>query len=535
MYESETIDRADVDRWNKGFKSLRLLYNSPRPNTEIRELSKLFGVKPETAKGLLEGKSNLLPASVVGFRREDFPDKSSGLMRLYAGLLSVEPLSRKDTIPDGMPRVFKSLATSYETAVYFAEGLERDPESVIGFPKHVRENWIEYSITPVGEGYLITIVWLYYPKDSDTAKGILAKDRKANAERIEKARKKKGFKASDYKAFAEHIHAAGYFANGYCIPETGVILAEKSPFVDSYVRMALELSELTGGTWYQNGDRLVWTFSRSSVAIHTVDTYAEVIRARETAKAILGRESEKKTVSSLARELLEWIDPEPETPNRELVKTNISGGKQYLYCSPKVISDAKHIDITSAYYTTLSRFPTEKPTGERDGKIIWKKPDESTERFRQAVSAIAPDKILRNALVGTMSRGMSGKMRVFVGGRSKEVNTGMSPWADTGTLVWRTMNEVMRDARKETNAALSIVDCLICDSDATPKTWERYNLPYKTVSRGEADIHSVVSFRVGNRATIPYTRQWNETHAIEEEETGINKVAPSVLGTKFAV
>lgn len=296
----------------------------------------------------------------------------------------------------------------------------------------------------------------------------------------------------------------------------GVWAASLGPIPDGWGRVARAASMLTGGHWFYRDGGLTWQEGSRTAVVMPHIIVPDVMHSRQTVEAYTGQAA-RWTVPALARQSLRWVRPDAApNPDIHLWSYLVELGRWgYTMCRPTdTLQQGVHIDARSYYYELACRALTPEPITEMNRPVRWRGQGASAQgRYRDMLAAVRADKKLRNTIVGCMAGG--GQVRTcYHRGEVSPINVPYTDWAVLGWLIARSGWEMCREAAEESNAVLSLTDCVIT-TDRMPQVWAKHGIPTEIKSRGDVEVYSPHSHRVGPRETVPYQRgdreRWQRT------------------------
>lgn len=274
--------------------------------------------------------------------------------------------------------------------------------------------------------------------------------------------------------------------------------------VDSvHPRLGRELSKRLGGSFFSGRGYLSWSYGSRAITILDRSSWVRVESARHIVETITG-EVPGFTIGQLARALVEWIGPAVSTSS-VAARRSLEECWRFYMCKPCKLEQASMYDLESCFYTLLSRVKTVRPVFTKKD-LLWV--DEATpgeeSRFRRVVEAVAFHKELRNALVGAMIGGATG--RFYSKGEPHDFKAKKGPRAELGAAVVRTAYELCQLQAKVAGAVYANTDSIIVEGCEEPLIWSAAQLPYRLLARGPGDVQAIGKYQVGTQGQ-PYFKR----------------------------
>lgn len=257
-----------------------------------------------------------------------------------------------------------------------------------------------------------------------------------------------------------------------------------------------------GCTWLQ-GSRRVW-FTERSVLPSIVDAVDSVRSFGLDCGWSIG---------SAARALLKYVG-KGYPASRHHHPFAIGAGRNYVDCRPGVYPRMAMHDAKAYYYTLLRGLPSWQPIVGSSGRIIFcKAGGDETSRRDEVLEFVKDRKPLRNSLVGCMT-GRGDGASYFCRGELCELRGQLGPFRSAGLLVVRLGWELTRQAAREVDSVLSLVDCVTEPHGEVPPVWDRCGIQTGVKAFGVAEICNPVVFRVGEHDTALFRRgsRFKESH-----------------------
>lgn len=257
-----------------------------------------------------------------------------------------------------------------------------------------------------------------------------------------------------------------------------------------------------GCTWLL-GSRRAWFVERSSLP--AIMDSVEAVRG-------LGLDCGW-SIGSAARALLKYIGKGTSSSrHRHPFMRDVT--RNYIDCRPGVYPRMVMHDAKAYYYTLLRGLPSWYPRIGSSGRLIFcKSRTDETTRRNEIVEFVKDRKPLRNSLVGCMTGRAAGTC-YFCRGEQKEFAGQLGPFRDAGLLVVRLGWELTRQAAREVDSVLSLVDCVTEPWGEIPPVWDRCGIQTGTKGFGVAEICNPIVFRVGEHDTTLFRRgsRFKEEH-----------------------
>lgn len=245
----------------------------------------------------------------------------------------------------------------------------------------------------------------------------------------------------------------------------------------------------------------------------------DIGRAQDTCAGLGIRSDTHWSIGRMARDLLTYVcDPDTCPIRSEHLGQGIELG--YHCCKPGAYPDSLLLDVSAYYYSLLCRAPSLRVVCGRRGSVVWgPMSDGERGRFRDVLALVAPDKILRNSLVGC-AMGATGKRLVYM--RDKQTREVVKrrmtlpggPFRGLGLLILRSGYEITAAEALCSDATYSTIDSVVTQSTLSGRVWERFGLEVSVKASGDADIIRRGCWAVGPLKTEPYTSGYRGTVAV---------------------
>lgn len=310
------------------------------------------------------------------------------------------------------------------------------------------------------------------------------------------------------------------------------------PTGEGWGDLALMLSLNLPGQFWVGSNSICWVNGAHSLYLAPEERLQSILDARAICAQVTGMSLEQAPCSAagVARKLLAWCGIRQMTA-RALDSIGAQDSWSYQYCDPVDLPFAYLHDITSCYYELLRRAPSPKVILVK-GKLYWCPIDaEERRRWDTILKASAPHKGVRNSFIGQMyasgdglfyAKGKPNKNNAqdidllraedgvtlyqtgthldekFERTRPEERQQKPGPLRPLACLVVRSAYELCAIAREETEGFYANTDCVITKSERPPAIWNKYGLKVALKGAGEAHIHAIGYYRVGEKETKPY-------------------------------
>jgi hypothetical protein len=280
---------------------------------------------------------------------------------------------------------------------------------------------------------------------------------------------------------------------------------ERPVKIHAWNALAFAMSQISPGQFWPRDHGITWVCGRQVTYWLASDRVDSVLSARATA-AELGAEPSGWSLGSVARTVLEWVDCPQKGGGGIVPLLSQSRSVGYYDCKPGWYPSATLIDVQSCYFALWERLPSLRVSYHNAGLQWHKMSEEERGRHRDACVCVAPNKLLRNAVVGAAVGGATGKeYKCWSGGRKLTMGLGEGSNAAAAALVVRTGYELCYRAAVESDSVMSSVDCILTERiPPAVSSWSRVGLRSRIVANGESDVIRCGVYRCGQKYTQPY-------------------------------
>lgn len=234
-----------------------------------------------------------------------------------------------------------------------------------------------------------------------------------------------------------------------------------------------------------------------------------ILRGREIAQTLTGRENVGWTYSRMARECTEWLNA-PRA--HSTIPAGFLPNWHYQKCVPCTPSYPKMFDLRGAYWQFLCMLPS--PVVTIDNGVFhpcWISP-KLADRWYKLRTALAKHKEIRLAFVGVNASGWDGKVQQKVNRFSKGNSiSGGRLQSDIQTaciVAVRSTYEVTAEQSDRVRSVYSNADCVVTENGKTPELWAELGLRFRIKAEhvdGETDdIHNITAYKIGSVETLCY-------------------------------
>lgn len=273
----------------------------------------------------------------------------------------------------------------------------------------------------------------------------------------------------------------------------------------SWNTVARELSERLGGMFHVQHNGVRWQMGRLNFYIVQHEGREELDRVRQLVRNFTGLEAGY-SYGSCASKLLSWslikCKPRPSTLDAfrdERIGFRMHTAGQYSF--------GAHYDAKACYFQLIKRLESPRLSVDKRGRIEFHPllADEN-QKWREVISLVEGEKLLRNSMWGTML-GSSTKKFYFFQGEEKLGGAYLgSHWA-AASLVGRTAYELTRQVAIETEAVYAHTDGVIVSRETKPELWDKYGIEYRLDAYGDTHILHTWNWKCGDKCTKHYDRR----------------------------
>lgn len=554
MYDYEEYDNAIRKQQNSNVRAYYPLLESTRGNTkELSELARIFGLDTSKIKrtgggsnvlqvvrrwftDAIGGQRPLLDTSYTG--RSLLMEDGARMRKVIAAQGLTEAGIERETSEEGQTYIHEEHNDTLTECIEYCQDLINMNETGEGLQgqrflrfrpdddRSERTQLAEWVRLTIGAGtrskWMVSVHWVVISSSAmmalidqaDNRNIVPAKQRKAPTKQNRQvAQAMMGITAESFEAtgntatpenVVKHLEYWRWLENVEQVAP-GVYAADLGEWPDGWAQVARAGSKLTTGHWWHRATGVTWRNGTNSTIIIPHDALRTAEAIRPMIRDLTGEEPAW-TIPGMARQCLDYVQPHADSGDASLYEWLIEGGKWgYMQCVPETGVEGVHLDVTSYYYEIARRAKSTKPVIDTNGSVRWvDKHSGTTDAYREMLDAVQDMKALRNTIVGCMATGGL-KTNRYYRGQQSPMRIPNSSWSALGWLIVRSGWEITQRAAEESGAALAITDCII-STRGTPAIWRDLGFGTHEVARGEVQVCSPTTFRVGPRQTLPYQR-----------------------------
>lgn len=298
-----------------------------------------------------------------------------------------------------------------------------------------------------------------------------------------------------------------------------------TPTMGGWCDVAYELACRLPGQLWPGNHGVTWVCGRGGPHGMIID-HASIHQLRDAQEALAGiglRVEVPWSRGRLCRAALSWVaDPDTIPTGTDHIMEGVSHA--WFHCTPGTYDSLNAYDVRSFYYS-LSRYaPGPRVWCTKESEVVWGgHTDHEKGRWRDLLSVVGNDKLLRNSLVGcamgskharpVYMRGPGkptyedGNPKPFfdptAGAHRRHLTLSGTPWRALGLLIARSAYELCGIASYETGSVYSATDSVFTTGNS-PQIWSEYGFETELKASGQAEVYCRGVWRVGNLATPTY-------------------------------